>query len=245
MKSYFDLVYDKNLHLDLHLPESDNFDLFIYFHGGGLSAGHHKGMEVVAKDLTKQNIALASVEYSLYPNAKYPDFIEDAANSVKWLKDNISAYGKCNRIFVGGSSAGGYLSMMLCFDKQWLNAVGLNPTDIAGYIHNAGQPTTHFKLLMEDGLDHRRIIVDERAPMYFVGVEENYSPMLFLVSTNDIPCRYEQTMVMLKLLEDFGHKDKAFLEVLEGKHCEHTCKTNEKGESIFANCILKFVKAIS
>ena len=245
MKSYFDLVYDKNLHLDLHRPESDNFDLFIYFHGGGLSAGHHKGMEVVAKDLTKQNIALASVEYSLYPNAKYPDFIEDAANSVKWLKDNISAYGKCNRIFVGGSSAGGYLSMMLCFDKQWLNAVGLNPTDIAGYIHNAGQPTTHFKLLMEDGLDHRRIIVDERAPMYFVGVEENYSPMLFLVSTNDIPCRYEQTMVMLKLLEDFGHKDKAFLEVLEGKHCEHTCKTNEKGESIFANCILKFVKAIS
>ena len=245
MKSYLDLVYDKNLHLDLHLPESDNFDLFIYFHGGGLSAGHHKGMEVVAKDLTKQNIALASVEYSLYPNAKYPDFIEDAANSVKWLKDNISAYGKCNRIFVGGSSAGGYLSMMLCFDKQWLNAVGLNPTDIAGYIHNAGQPTTHFKLLMEDGLDHRRIIVDGRAPMYFVGVEENYSPMLFLVSTNDIPCRYEQTMVMLKLLEDFGHKDKAFLEVLEGKHCEHTCKTNEKGESIFANCILKFVKAIS
>ena len=245
MISHLDLVYSKNLHLDLHLPESESFDLFIYFHGGGLTGGTYKGFENVAEWLAKQNIATASVEYSLYPNAKYPDFIEDAANSVKWLKDNISAYGKCNRIFVGGSSAGGYLSMMLCFDKQWLNAVGLNPTDIAGYIHNAGQPTTHFKLLMEDGLDHRRIIVDERAPMYFVGVEENYSPMLFLVSTNDIPCRYEQTMVMLKLLDDFGHKDKAFLEVLEGKHCEHTWQFNEKGESVFANCILKFINAIS
>ena len=87
--------------------------------------------------------------------------------------------------------------------------------------------------------------LDERAPMYFVGTEENYSPMLFLVSTNDMPCRYEQTLVMMKLLEDFGHKDKAFLEVLEGKHCEHTCKFNEPGESVFANCIFKFIDAIS
>ena len=245
MKSYLDLVYSKNLRLDLYIPENDCFDLFVYFHGGGLAAGTHKGFEVVANDLAKQNIATASVEYSLYPNAKYPDFIVDAANSIKWLKDNISSYGKCGRIFVGGSSAGGYLSMMLCFDKQWLNAVGLNPTDIAGYIHNAGQPTTHFKLLMEDGLDHRRIIVDERSPMYFVGTEENYSPMLFLVSTNDIPCRYEQTMVMVKLLDDFGHKDKAFLEVVEGKHCENTFKINENGESVFANSIVKFINAIS
>ena len=52
-------------------------------------------------------------------------------------------------------------------------------------------------------------------------------------------------MVMIKLLDDFGHKDKAFLEVLEGKHCEHTWKFNEKGESVFANCIFKFINAIS
>ena len=147
------------------------FDLFIYFHGGGLTNCSHKNYDPTGLAFEKINMAFASVEYRLYPNAKFPDFIEDAAKSVKWLKDNISNYGKCNRIFVGGSSAGGYLSMMLCFDKKYLNAVGLEPTDIDGYIHDAGQPTTHFNVLKEYGLDHRRIIVDEKSPMYFVGTE--------------------------------------------------------------------------
>ena len=244
MITHHDLQYADNLHLDLFLPESESFDLFIYFHGGGLSACSHKNYEPTGLAFEKINMAFASVEYRLYPNAKFPDFIEDAAKSVKWLKDNIANYGKCNRIFVGGSSAGGYLSMMLCFDKKYLNAVGLEPTDIDGYIHDAGQPTTHFNVLKEYGLDHRRIIVDEKSPMYYVGTEEKYAPMLFLVSTNDMHCRLEQTKVMIKALEDFGHKDKVFLEIPDGKHCEHTWKVDENGERVFVKYVSKFINAI-
>ncbi len=36
MINHFDLEYKDKLYLDLHLPESDSFDLFVYFHGGGL-----------------------------------------------------------------------------------------------------------------------------------------------------------------------------------------------------------------
>ena len=246
MITHYDLIYDseKNLHLDLFLPETESFDLLIYFHGGGLNSYSHKGFDPYADYFAKANIATASVEYRLYPNAKFPDFIEDTAKSVKWLMDNISAYGKCNNIFVSGSSAGAYLTMMLCFDKKYLNAVGLNPTDIDGYIHDSGQPTTHFNVLKEYGYDYRRVIVDEKSPMYFVGMEEKYSPMLFLVATNDMHCRLEQTKMMVKLLEDFGHKDTVFLEVLEGKHCENTWKINEKGESVFVNLVLNFKNAI-
>lgn len=245
MITHYDLSYSDNLHLDLFLPETESFDLFIYFHGGGLTSCSHKGYDKHAIYFVDKNIAFASVEYRLYPNAKFPDFIEDAAKSVKWLKNNISAYGKCNKILVGGSSAGGYLSMMLCFDKKYLNAVGLEPTDIDGYIHDAGQPTTHFNVLKEYGYDIRRLIVDEKSPMYYVGTEEKYSPMLFLVSTNDMPCRYEQVMTMIKTLEYFGHKDNIYLEVPEGKHCEHTWKIDENGESIFTNYVVKFRNTIS
>ena len=38
---------------------------------------------------------------------------------------------------------------MLCFDEKYLKAVGMLPTDIAGYIHDAGQPTSHFNVLKE------------------------------------------------------------------------------------------------
>lgn len=245
MISHQDIEYKQNLNLDLHLPENDNFDLFIYFHGGGLEGGSRKGVEVFAKTLAKNNIATASVEYSMYPNAKYPDFIKDCADSIRWLKDNINNYGKCNRIFVGGSSAGGYLSMMLCFDERYLKQVGILPTDIAGYIHDAGQPTAHFNVLKERGLDSRRLIVDETAPMYFVGLQEKYSPMLFIVSDNDMFARYEQTILMVKTLEHFGHKDNVYLQVLRGKHCEHTKKVDENGDGVLGNIINDFIKKLN
>ena len=244
MKSIFDLAYKENLFLDLHLPETDEFDLFVYFHGGGLSKGSKGKVEVFAKTLAKHNIATASVEYRMYPDAKFPDFIVDCADSIRWLKDNIAKYGKCNRIYVGGSSAGGYLSMMLCFDKRYLNAVGLEPTDIDAYIHDAGQPTSHFNVLKELGKDSKRIIVDETAPMYFVGVDETYAPMLFIVSDNDMFGRYEQTMLMVKTLEHFGHADKVQTQVMNGKHCAYVYKADEDGEGIFAKVILSYLEKL-
>lgn len=244
MKSIFDLAYKENLFLDLHLPETDEFDLFVYFHGGGLEKGRRGGVEVFAKTLADRGIATATVEYRMYPNAKFPDFIVDCADSIRWLKDNISKYGKCKRLYVGGSSAGGYLSMMLCFDKRYLNAVGLEPTDIDAYIHDAGQPTSHFNVLKELGKDSKRVIVDETAPMYFVGMEERYSPMLFIVSDQDMFGRYEQTMLMVKTLEHFGHADKVQTQVMNGTHCAYVRKADEDGEGILGKLILSYLEKL-
>lgn len=244
MINYYDLEYDDNLYLDLHLPESDSFDLFVYFHGGGLCAGSRKGVEVFSESLAKRSIATASVEYRKYPEAKFPDYIEDGARAIRWLKDHISKWGKCTRVFVGGTSAGGYISMMLCFDNRFLQAVGLEPTDVDGYIHDAGQPTSHFNVLKELGKDSRRVIIDETAPMYFVGTSDHYSPMLFIVSDNDMFGRYEQTMLMINVLNHFGHKENVFLSIQNGKHCEYVYKRDEKDEGVFANIIMPFIDKI-
>ena len=244
MRSYKDLEYKNGLFIDLHLPEGDEFDLFVYFHGGGLTGGNRCGTEVFAGTLAKRNIATASVEYRLYPEAKFPDFIVDGADAIRWLKDHISEYGRCGRIFVGGSSAGAYISMMLCFDDRYLNAVGLEPLDIDGYIHDAGQPTAHFRVLSERGEDSRRVIVDESAPLYFIGMREKYAPMLFIVSDNDMFARYEQTMLTVKTLAHFGHEERVFLTVMHGKHCEYVNKSDENGDGVLGNAILDFIDKI-
>ena len=245
MKSVYDISYKEGLYIDLHMPESDNFNLFVYFHGGGLVELNRKGVEVFASTLAKAGIATASVEYRMYPNASFPDFLDDCAEALAWLKSNISNYGKCEKIFAGGSSAGGYISMMLCFDGRYLERVGMKPTDIAGYIHDAGQPTAHFNVLNFSGTDGKRVIVDERAPLYFVGMEKEYSPMIFLVSDNDMFARMEQTMLMVKTLNHFGHTDNVFLEVIHGGHCEYVYKADENGEGEFAKIILPFIEKIS
>ena len=243
--SYCDIQYKTNLYLDLYLPKNKEFNLFVYFHGGGLENGSRKVVEAFVKTVTDKNIALASVDYSLYPHAKFPDFINDCACAISWLKENIKNFGKCNNIFVGGSSAGGYISMMLCFDNRYLKANGILPTDIAGFIHDAGQPTSHFNVLKELGEDSRRIIVDETAPLYFVGTSEKYAPMTFIVSDDDMFGRYEQTMLIVKTLEHFGHKRTVFLKEMHGGHCEYVRKKDEKGEGIFGEIIVEYINKMS
>ena len=224
------------------MPDSDTSTVYIYIHGGGIESGSRKVGSKMPTFYTDRSIAFASIEYRMYPTAKFPEFIEDCAYAVRWLKDNISEYGKCDRIFVGGSSAGGYLSMMLCFDDRYFEAVGMKPTDIAAYIHDAGQPTSHFNVAKELGNDPRRVIVDETAPLFFVGMKEKYSPMLFLVSDNDMFARYEQTVLMVKTLEHFGHTDNVALDVRSGEHCEYVYKSDENGNGQFANLILNFLE---
>ena len=80
--------------------------------------------------------------------------------------------------------------------------------------------------------------------MYFVGLKEKYSPMLFLVSDNDMFARYEQTILMIKTLEHFGHKDNVYLQVIHGNHCEHSRKADENGEGVLGNIINDFIKKL-
>ena len=244
MKSIYDIEYKNGLCLDIHLPEGEAYDLFVYFHGGGLVKGKRGGVEVFAQTLAKRGIATASVEYRLMPSAEFPDFIEDSADAIRWLVDHAQDYGRLNRIFVGGSSAGGYISMMLCFDERYLARVGMKPTDIAAYIHDAGQPTAHYNVLKSRGIDPKRVIVDEIAPLYFVGMAERYSPMLFIVSDNDMVGRYEQTKLMVKTLCHFGHGDVVSLRVMNGKHCEYVYKADENGEGVLGVEILAFLDKI-
>ncbi|MBR2612259.1 MAG: hypothetical protein IKC72_04230, partial [Clostridia bacterium] len=82
---------------------------------------------------------------------------------------------------------------------------------------------------------------DERAPMYFVGMAAEYSPMLFIVSDEDMFARYEQTLLMVKTLEHFGHKENVYLSLQHSKHCKYVFKRDDDGESVFAKIVLSFI----
>lgn len=228
--------------LDAYYPEGIINSIFIYFHGGGLEGGTKADALQFAEYLTDRGIAVVSSDYRMYPNAAFPDFIEDSADAVAWVTKNQESFKDCDNIFVCGSSAGGYISMMLCFDTKYLKSRNIAPDKIKGYIHDSGQPTSHFNVLREKGLDTRRVIVDEAAPMYFVGLEKEYPQMLFLVADNDMQNRYEQTLLMLSTLKHFNYdENKIKLKVIHGTHCAHVFAKNENEESIFGKIITDFI----
>lgn len=230
----------------LYLPEEKVCPVFIYMHGGGLENGNrfHKKF---GEYLTGRGIALASVEYRMYPEARFPDYIEDSAAAISFVMKECSEYFEPNGIFVGGSSAGGYLSMMLCFADKYLASHGIAPTDIDGYFHDAGQPTNHFNYLKyERGVDPRRIVVDEAAPVYYIGDAKKYSPMRFVVSaTNDMKCRYEQTLMTIKTLEYLGYDmSTVSLVTTDLKHCEHVNKLDENGNVMIGVMVADFIEEV-
>ena len=227
--------------LDLYLPEAADAVL-VYFHGGGLNQGDKEGSVYFAPYLAERGIAVATANYRMYPDAHFPDFVEDAAASVAWAYAYMKEHLGCDRLYVGGSSAGGYLSMMLCFDRRYLTAAGLDPSCVTGYFHDAGQPTTHFNVLKYDrGMDSKRVIIDEAAPLYFVGLEESYPPMRFIVSDNDIKGRYEQTMLVLSALSEFGYTGFDH-RVIHGSHCEYWNQADENGDSRLGKMIEDFIR---
>ena len=245
MKTIENIVYNAyGQKLDVNLPEGRARAAFVYFHGGGLEAGSKDKNAPYNKFLTDHKIAVADVNYRMYPAAKCPDFIEDAADAVKWALERMPIYAHTDKIFVGGSSAGGYLSMMLCFDRHYLATRGIDANALSGYVHDAGQPTTHFNVLRERGVDSRRLIVDEFAPLYHIGSAGNEcAPMTFIVSDSDMENRLEQTQLVLSTLRHFGYDQKKIhYTLMHGTHCAYDYRVDEAGESVFGKLILEFIE---
>ncbi len=240
MKKINDITYGSSS-LDLCLPDMMPAPLFIYFHGGGLEAGDKDVFREHAELLASRGIASASVNYRMYPSARFPDYLVDAASAVAFLKEKADDFGGFTRYYLGGSSAGGYISMMLYFDRSYLGAHGIDPDDLAGYVFDAGQPTTHFNVLRERGIDTRAIRVDEASPLFFIDspVEDplNKADLLFIAADNDMPGRLEQHYVMLRTLYAFGYSPaKVTFRRMSGyNHCGYS------GEKVFADMISAFI----
>lgn len=235
-----DIVYCNNASelnkLDIYLPDGAVNQIFVYFHGGGIEGGDKTDGKHLSQ-LTEQGIAIVCPNYRLYPMAKFPQFIEDATQAVAWVKQNKDIFGNCDKIYVGGSSAGAYLSMMIYFDKKFLAKYQLSVTDFSGFIFDAGQPTAHYNVLRERGIDTRRVIVDNRAPLFFVEEYQGQPPVLIIVADHDMPNRYEQNMLLMSTMKYFNYPPENINYVLmpNSNHCSYS------GTSDFVNLIQNFL----
>lgn len=112
----------------------------VFIYGGGWTDGNKAEYRFVAAALAQRGFVTVVPDYRLFPEVRFPAFLQDNAAAVAWTKANIERYGgDPNRIFLMGHSAGAYNVAMLTLDKQWLAADGLDPDrDIAGMIGLAG-----------------------------------------------------------------------------------------------------------
>ena len=217
----------KNLYMDIFFPEVEEFFTIVYFHGGGLIEGDKGDTHEFVKHLTKLGFAVATANYSLLTEKKFPECVKDAAHAVKYVKDNIKSKG----ILVMGQSAGAYLTLMLCLNKEYLKEVGIDNKDIIGWISDAGQPTTHFNILKyERSLDPLLQRVDEAAPLYYVNKDTYFSHLLLMTYQCDLPNRLEQNKLLMSSIKTFNKDLDVELKILKGEHCHGSGTLDEDNE---------------
>ncbi len=112
----------------------------VFFYGGAWRSGNKELYRYVAKALARRGYVAVLPDYRIYPEVRYPEFLEDGAQVVRWVKDNIAGFGgDPGKVFLKGHSAGAHIAAMLSLDARWLRNVGLDPgRDIAGLIGIAG-----------------------------------------------------------------------------------------------------------
>ena len=104
--------------LDLYIPNdtgSHDLPLVIYLHGGGLETGKYSGISsIFLNSLASAGYAVASINYRLAPQYKFPAQIIDAKCAVRFLRQNANLYGiNASSIGAFGDSSGGQLVSLL------------------------------------------------------------------------------------------------------------------------------------
>jgi acetyl esterase/lipase len=105
---------DTPLLLDLYLPEAKEraSGLIVWVHGGAWRAGSRTSVDVVG--LTERGWAVASVDYRLSTQARFPAQIHDIKAAVRYLRARAAEHGyPPERIVIAGSSAGGHLAALV------------------------------------------------------------------------------------------------------------------------------------
>ena len=206
--------------LDLYVPDcAGPFPVLVWFHGGGLTGVSKDADEAVnvGRRLTAEGIVTAVHNYRLSPRVKFPDYIRDAAASVAWTQRHVGEYnGDPNRLYIGGHSAGGYLALMLTFDKQYLRAEGMDPAQLAGLVPISGQTLTHATVKNERNIAAEQIVVDEASVLHHLRAQ--IPPMLNICAENDMAARVEENALLVAWLQKIGAENVRLQVVPERDH---------------------------
>ena len=127
--------------LDVYAPAKAVTDapVVVFFYGGSWESGSREDYRFVGEALASIGVVAVVADYRIYPEARFPMFLHDAAGAVRWAAAHAKSYGgDPAKLFLMGHSAGAHIAMMLAIDTQYLADVGMTTRQVRGAIGLAG-----------------------------------------------------------------------------------------------------------
>jgi acetyl esterase/lipase len=193
--------------MDLYLPKhkAEPAPAVLFFYGGAFISGHRREYRFVGQALASRGIIVGIADYGLFPEHRFPEFVEDGAKAAAFLHEQLPNYGgDPQRLFVAGHSAGAYIAVMLASNPEYLSEAGADISCLAGAIGIAGPydflPITNpTRIEIFGGTDR----VDTQ-PIRFI--DGKRPPMLLLTGDRDVNILPRNTQNMAAKLREHGNE---------------------------------------
>ncbi|MEM6377457.1 MAG: alpha/beta hydrolase [Bacteroidota bacterium] len=232
----YNIIDQDTLILDVYWHEATatKQPLVIWIHGGGWGKGSKNNPKEAVK-LLDHGYAVASINYRLSHQAKFPAQIMDCKAAIRWLKAHAAQFNvDSSRVGVWGASAGGHLSALVGTSwhvEDW-DKLGDNqtvsskvqamcdyygPTDFlrmddrpGKIIHNA--PDSPEGRLIGGPIQENQTKTKEANPINYI--QNITPPFLILHGKEDALVLWEQSQILYDALKD--HNQSAEIILFEG-----------------------------
>jgi acetyl esterase/lipase len=126
--------------LDVYSPKRSSLrPVVVFFYGGTWSGGKKSDYSFVGAALAGQGYLTVIPDYRVYPEVRFPVFIEDGAKAVAWVQHHARELGADpDRIVLMGHSAGAQIAALLALNPAYVTAAGVHPDSIAAFIGLSG-----------------------------------------------------------------------------------------------------------
>ncbi len=111
----------------------------VFWYGGSWQRGSKSDYRFVGAALAERGFITVLPDYRLYPDVKFPDFLDDAAHAVAWVQQHAQEFGgDPHRMVLMGHSAGAHTAAFLALNRDFLAKRGAKPEWIAGLVGLSG-----------------------------------------------------------------------------------------------------------
>ena len=178
--------------------------VIVFWYGGGWVKGDRRAYSFAARAYAKAGFVVAVPDYRKVPAVRFPAFLQDGAEAVKWVRDNVARYGgDPDRVALAGHSAGAYTVAMLALDPRWLEAEGVDPGIVKAGVGLSG-PYDFYPFTSKRAIDAMQGAADAAMtqPLHFA--RKDAPPLLLVTSGGDTVVRPKNAVNLHARLKALG-----------------------------------------
>ena len=190
--------------------------ILVFYHGGGWIQGDIETHDEPCRRIANASGGLVlSIDYRLAPEHKFPAGVDDCIAAFRWVRDHGAEIGAdTSRIAVGGDSAGGNLSVVVCQEMARLGETGPGFQLLIYPATDSRLSSKSFKLF-EDGFFLTRERIDWYLELYLDDFDKQKTDTRFSPFFTEDLSGQPPALIMTAGFDPLRDEGKAYHEALQ------------------------------